>query len=420
MPKRCAAIRQQAVNRGTHCARRGPGAHRLLMASPPNPTQRVILTLGLAACASVLAGRALDPLVAEIGAEFGAAAATVALLGSAYALPYALVQPVLGPVGDAIGKRRVIRACLVLLALTLLVSAAAPDLLSLSILRVLAGAAAGGVFPLAIALIGDLVPIEKRQVALSRLLVAGLTGSAAGGLLAIFVAPVFGWRSVLLVCAAATLAAVLALRGRDQVPPGSRPNLMEALARYRAMLGLRAARILYAAVFVEGALVFGVFPFIAPLLIERGLGGTAEAGFALAGFAAGGFLFGVLAPWLLRRFGQGGVVALGGGMASLGMAGLALLPVVTALAGTCLLLGLGFYMIHSAIQTRVTELVPQARGSAVALHAFCFFLGQSLGPVLLGLGWGLIGPGPSLLAAAAGLLALSIWLAAPGDEKAPR
>jgi predicted MFS family arabinose efflux permease len=381
------------------------------MAPPLDPTRRLILTLGLAACASVLAGRALDPLVAEIGAEFGAPAATVALLGTAYALPYALVQPVLGPVGDAIGKRRVIRACLVLLAITLLVSAAAPDLLSLSVMRVLAGAAAGGVFPLAIALVGDLVPIEKRQVALSRLLVAGLTGSASGGLLAVFVAPMLGWRSVLVVCATVTLAAVLTLRGRDQVPPGSRPNLAEALARYRAILGLRAARILYATVFVEGTLVFGVFPFVAPLLIERGLGGTAEAGVALAGFAAGGFLFGALAPWMLRRFGQSGVVALGGGMASLGLTGLALLPVVTVLAGACLLLGLGFYMIHSAIQTRVTELVPQARGSAVALHAFCFFLGQSLGPVAFGVGWALIGPTPSLLLAAAGLLALALGLA---------
>jgi len=386
------------------------GAHPGAMASPPDPTRRLILTLGLAACASVLAGRALDPLVAEIGAEFGAAAATVALLGTAYALPYALVQPVLGPVGDAIGKRRVIRACLVLLAITLLVSAAAPDLFSLSVMRVLAGAAAGGVFPLAIALIGDLVPIEKRQVALSRLLVAGLTGSAAGGLLAVFVAPLFGWRSVLLVCAAVTLAAVLTLRGRDPAP-GRRLNLAEALARYRAILGLRAARILYATVFIEGALVFGVFPFIAPLLIERGLGGTAEAGVALAGFAAGGFLFGALAPWMLRRFGQGGVVALGGGLAAFGLAGLALLPVVTALAATCLLLGLGFYMIHSAIQTRVTELVPEARGSAVALHAFCFFLGQSLGPVAFGFGWALIGATPSLLLAAAGLLALALGLA---------
>lgn len=386
------------------------------MASPPDPTRRVILTLGLAACASVLAGRALDPLVADIGAEFGVAAATVALLGTAFALPYALVQPVLGPVGDAIGKRRVIRACLLLLAATLLVSAAAPDLGSLTMMRVLAGAASGGVFPLAIALVGDLVPVERRQVALSRLLVAGLTGWAGGGLLAVFVAPLVGWRGVLVVTAAVALAALLVLRGGDPAP-GSRPNLPDALRRYRAILGLRAARLLYVTVFIEGALVFGVFPFVAPLFLAHGVGGTAEAGIALAGFAAGGFLFGAVAPWLLGRFGQSAVVALGGVLAALGLAGLAGLPFVAAAVACCLLLGLGFYMIHSAIQTRVTELVPQARGSAVALHAFCFFLGQSLGPAALALGWSLLGPEASLLAAAAGLLALALGLARQGAGK---
>jgi hypothetical protein len=68
-------------------------------------------------------------------------------------------------------------------------------------------------------------------------------------------------------------------------------------------------------------------------------------------------------------------------------------------------------MIHSAIQNRLTEVSPQARGSAVALHAFGFFLGQSLGPVLLGRDWVLAGPTPTLLAAAAGLVALALWLA---------
>src|SRR5688500_6539650 len=96
-----------------------------------DPTTRLILVLGLGAGASSLAGRALDPLVGIIGAEFSAAAAVVALLGSAFALPYALVQPVLGPVGDAVGKERVIRICLVVLALALAACAAAPDLASL-------------------------------------------------------------------------------------------------------------------------------------------------------------------------------------------------------------------------------------------------------------------------------------------------
>jgi predicted MFS family arabinose efflux permease len=395
------------------------------MPGPSDPTTRLILVLGLSACASVLAGRSLDPLVAEVGAEFGVAAATVALLGTAFALPYALVQPVLGPIGDAIGKRRVVRACLGVLVGTLLASAAAPDLASLTVLRVLAGAAAGGVFPITIAIIGDQVPLEKRQVALSRLLIAGLTGWAGGGVLAALVAPLIGWRGVLVVCAVVALAALLVLRERDQVPPsgnpqGSRLNLTEVLARYRTILGLRAARVLYTAVFIEGALVFGVFPFLAPLFLERGLGGAAAAGMALAGFAAGGLAFGLLAPLLLGRFGQAGVMVQGGALAACGLAGLAVLPSVALAVGACVLLGLGFYMIHSAIQTRVTEVAPQARGSAVALHAFSFFLGQSLGPVGVSLGWALVGPGPTLLVAAAGMVALAFWLAPQGGAKPVR
>jgi MFS family permease len=395
---------------------------------PRDATTRLILVLGLAAAASALASRALDPLVGVLGAEFGATTATVALLGSAFALPYALVQPVLGPVGDAIGKQRVIRACLAVLALALAAAALAPDLGWLGLLRVVAGGAAGGVFPLAIAIIGDRVPLERRQVALSRLLVAGLTGSAGGGALAGLVEPWIGWRGVTLACALAALAALLVLHrdGQAAPAPGSTPapaprrriDLAEALARYRAILGQRTARALYAAVFVEGALVFGIFPFLAPLLAERGAGGSgsAAAGLAIGAYAAGGFVFAALAPLLLGRFGQARTMVLGGALGAAGLAGLALAPAAAPGIAACLFLGLGFYMIHSSIQTRVTEVAPGARGSAVALHAFSFFLGQSLGPVLMGAGWALLGPVPALLAAGAGLLALAVWLAPKGSR----
>jgi predicted MFS family arabinose efflux permease len=51
-----------------------------------------------------------------------------------------------------------------------------------------------------------------------------------------------------------------------------------------------------------------------------------------------------------------------------------------------LVMGLGFYTIHNSFQTQVTEIAPQARASAVALHAFSFFVGQAIGVVLVGLG----------------------------------
>ena len=74
------------------------------------------------------------------------------------------------------------------------------------------------------------------------------------------------------------------------------------------------------------------------------------------------------------------------------------------------MLGLGFYMVHNTIQTRVTEVAPEARGSAVALHAFHFYVGQSLGPVAVGLASGLLGAGWAFALAGLGMLALGLRL----------
>jgi predicted MFS family arabinose efflux permease len=56
----------------------------------------------------------------------------------------------------------------------------------------------------------------------------------------------------------------------------------------------------------------------------------------------------------------------------------------TAIAGIFVVAGFGFYMLHNTMQTQATELAPSARGSALALFASCFFLGQGLGPILAG------------------------------------
>src|SRR5262249_20199283 len=47
-----------------------------------------------------------------------------------------------------------------------------------------AGVVAGGVFPVAMALTADLVPVHQRQVAIGRLLAVGLTGNMLGSSIA--------------------------------------------------------------------------------------------------------------------------------------------------------------------------------------------------------------------------------------------
>ncbi len=350
---------------------------------------------------SSMAMRLIDPLVPEISRDLVSDPATVAMLATAYALPYALGQPVLGALGDALGKAKIIKIALVILTICLAVTIIAPTLQVLFIARILGGAAGGGVIPLAFALIGDRVGFAERQLALSRVLAAIIGGQVTGSLGSGIVGAYFGWRASMAFGTVLTLAAfvltVMYLRGRTDA---ERPPLRVATMTggYREVFRNPLAVVCFAAVFAEGIIIFGLLPYVAVLLENRGAGGLRESGFVLAGFAVGGFMYTALVGLLLGRLGLYNLIRAGGLVCALGIAALALhvsWPVEMALFAV---VGVGFYMIHNSLQTQATELAPANRGSAVAAHAFFFFLGQAAGPLIYGLGLAHAGPSPTLIA----------------------
>jgi len=381
---------------------------------------RLIALLALAVFSGTLVTRLTDPLVAVLAQDLGGTTARAALLASAFALPFALIQPILGPVGDAMGKRRVMTIAVGLLTLVLIACAAAPDLDSLLVLRALSGLAAGGLMPLAIALVGDSASMQGRQVALSRLVACAITGQIAGGSLAGLLEPILGWRGVMLaasgVAAIGFLTLVVGGRGFPQEPRGQfRP--LRAISAYGQLLRMPAARVLYISVAVEGGFVFGSFPYFALDLQQRGIGAAAEAGLAVAAFGAGGLIYAAIARRVLGGIGQDRMVLLGGVLCLLSYIGFAFAPVAWVFIGSGLLLGVGMYMIHNSIQTRVTEVAPHARGSAVALHAFHFFLGQTAGPVVFGMALHYAGGRIAFLFGGICLLALGILLGHRGFSR---
>src|SRR5918998_3331881 len=140
----------------------------------------LLLVLSLCGFSGALATRLLDPLITSIAADFATSVSVVALLSSAFALPFGLSQPFLGPAGDAFGKAVVIKVATAVLALCLLASALAPDLGVLFISRVLGGVAAGGIMPVCMALIGDSFPMVDRQGAFGRHVGATPVGALGG------------------------------------------------------------------------------------------------------------------------------------------------------------------------------------------------------------------------------------------------
>lgn len=350
-------------------------------------TTRLIVILAVAGFASTFAGRAIEPLVGVLARDLRSDPHTVALLSTAFALPYALIQPILGPVGDSLGKERVIAVCLGILTVALAGCALSADLTVLFGLRVLAGAAAGGVIPLALALMGDRIPLERRQVAIGRFLVAVILGQLSGSTFAGLIEADVGWKGVFTITSAvAALGCAAAILGFEWAA-GAAPKrfaLGEAVTRYRTIVAIPRARVLFAAVFIEAIAVFGIFPHLAPLIEARGEGGPREAGLALAGFAAGGLLYSAFVALLLRFLGMrrmliGGGAICAGALLVIGSAGSWQVDCAALVA-----LGLGFYMLHNTFQVQVTEVAPTARASAVSLHAFSFFCGQALGVAILG------------------------------------
>src|SRR5579871_755388 len=149
-------------------------------AIPPPSVTRVLGLSMLAVFATTLFVRAVDPVIPRIADHFAMDPHTVALLATAFSLPYAIMQPVLGGLADAWGKTRLMTWSLVALVGSAAVGAVAQDFSILLLSRVISGIVAGGVFPISVAIAADLVTVEKRQVAVSRMLGAAMIGNVLG------------------------------------------------------------------------------------------------------------------------------------------------------------------------------------------------------------------------------------------------
>ena len=373
-------------------------------------TRRIIAILSICGFASTFAIRFVDPMIGVIARDLRADPHTIALLSTAFALPYAFIQPILGPVGDALGKERIIKTCLAILAFALAAGALTEDITLLFVLRVLSGAAAGGIIPISLATIGDRVAMVERQVAISRLLVFTISGQLLGGSLSGVLAASIGWRGVFAFAAAlAVLAFAAVLYGfRKTAPATGHFTIGVAAARYRTILAIPRARALFLFVFVEGGLIFGFQPYIAPLLEARGAGGPTQAGIIIACFAAGGLVYTLLVRVLLRVLGVSTMLALAGLLGAVTFLGLAFGGTWQLDAAMMLGMGMAFYMLHNSFQTQVTEVVVDARASAVSLHAFSYFVGQAIGAVLTGMAISTVGSFGTAIASGLGVLALGL------------
>jgi len=91
-----------------------------------------------------------------------------------------------------------------------------------------------------------------------------------------------------------------------------------------------------------------------------------------------------LLPRILGRVSERELLLVGGGLMGFAYLLSAWAPHFVWVGLACALIGVGFSLCHSTIQTRATEAFPGGRGTSLALFAFSLFLGSALGSVGFG------------------------------------
>jgi predicted MFS family arabinose efflux permease len=168
------------------------------------------------------------------------------------------------------------------------------------------------------------------------------------------------------------------------------------------------ARTVVLSVFLEGAFVLGAFAFFATHMHR-----TLDISLTLAASAAmlfgmGGLVFAFSARHLLSRIGEIGLISLGGTIVMAMMITVALAPNLTVVAAACFTMGIGFYMLHSTLQTNATQMAPERRGAAVAAFALSYFLGQAIGVAAAGQALSALGSTGMIGVAACGVFVTSL------------
>ena len=358
--------------------------------------------------------RLFDALLPSVAMDFKVLPATAALAATTFTLSYGIFQILYGPLGDRLGKLRVVAAATLIVAFASFGSAFAPDLPALALLRLLAGIGAAGIIPLALAWIGDNSAYENRQATLGRfvgyLILGQVTGPAIGGLLSQF----FGWREVFYGLAAFFFVVSLFLFLEDRKVDRS---LLVAAPRnyireYRNLLSDSWIRIILLTTFLEGALIFGTLAYVGVYLKVRFDISFLLIGAMLACFGIGGFIYSLSVRLLLVRLKETGFITLGGLLLLACFALLPWIPVWQAIAPLLIGAGFGFYLFHNTLQTRATEMAPLVRGTAISLFAFSLFIGQAAGITLNGQLIRFAGYAPAFAVTGVLLFLLTRWFAA--------
>lgn len=318
---------------------------------------------------------AMPPLVPVIADDLGTSLEAIGQSLTVYAVCYAAFQLLWSTLAARFGRVRILVVSTTLGGLANVATAFTYDALSYSVARGVAAAMFSATITTVLIYYGDTLTVKQRAVATANLAAAIALGLAAGTLAAGAITQWFGWRWVYVVIAALSFALAAVLPRLAETVGDTRERLIPSLRRLAAN---RWAVTVLVFTVVEGALLVGVFNYLAVALQATGTGVLA-AGAATAAFGAAVVVISQLMKFILGRW-PAWVLILIAGVATIGAyVAVALSISFTTVLTAAILLGLAWAAGHTTMQTWMTDAAADSRPIGMSLFSIALFVGASLG-----------------------------------------
>lgn len=303
------------------------------------------------------------------------------LLVSAYALGVMVGAPIMTLLFSRFGKRAALIALMMIFTVGNLLSALAPDYVTLLLARLVTSLNHGAFFGLGAVVAASVVPRDKQASAVATMFM-GLTLANIGGVpLATWIGQQIGWRMSFAGTALLGLVAMTALGlALPKGQGGERPNIRKEL---RVLIRPEVLLAMGTTVLGAGAM-FTLYTYVAPLLKTLIAAGDSFITLALVliglGFTLGNWLGGKLADWSLDR-------ATGIFLTLLAAVMLVMPYVLTNQITAAIILlvwGTMAFAIVPPLQMRAMQAAAEAPGLAASINVGAFNLGNAIGAAVGG------------------------------------
>jgi MFS family permease len=328
----------------------------------------------------------LEFVLPVYGKRLGASALEIGGMFSIFAVTMTLIRPFVGWAMDRFGRKRFLVVALLARAGSLILFAAAADLIGLYLARFAQGIAASLTWISAYAIAADLASPDARGSAAGRVDEAAGRGGLYGALVGF---TILGWLPLytgwpILFAGYALLAAVGAWMIWKNVPETKPAPTVQAQGQ-RAKVVSKSLFRLMVIVFIVGGSTAMVSPLLLVLLQDKF---TTEVSILAIASIPAALINGFLPSRLGRlsdRFGRAPMIAVGltaSGLVSLFMPGL---PAMSWLVALWALEALGWAIAAPAQEALVADLTArETRGTAYGLYSFASSLGATFGPLVGG------------------------------------